>query len=273
MSDAVVAAAIQMVSGDQVAENLAAADKLIQQAVGDGAKLVVLPENFAFMGRQERAALTVAEPDGAGPIQDFLADCAAREGITLVGGSVPIQARESDRVRSALLVCGPDGERIARYDKRHLFDVTLPGGEGYRESATFAPGNEVLVADTPAGRLGLSICYDLRFPEHYRRLVEAGAEILLAPAAFTATTGKAHWEILVRARAVENLCFMIAPGQGGEHASGRFTHGQSMLVDPWGAVLAQCPVGGGPGLAVATFERAKQAEIRQSLPALSHRLD
>lgn len=273
MNDSVIAAAVQMVSGDQVTENLAAADALIHQAVGQGAELVVLPENFAFMGRQERAALTVAEPDGIGPIQDFLADCAAREGITLVGGSVPIKAQESDRVRSALLVYGPDGERIARYDKRHLFDVTLPGGEGYRESATFAPGSEVIVADTPAGRVGLSICYDLRFPEHYRQLVAAGAEILLAPAAFTATTGKAHWSILVRARAVENLCFMIAPDQGGQHASGRFTHGESMLVDPWGTVLAQCPVGGGPGVAVAALDRARQAEIRARLPALSHRQD
>lgn len=273
MNDAVVAAAVQMVSSDQVLDNLSAAGDLIAQAVEAGAELVVLPENFAFMGRQERAALTVAEPNGDGPIQDFLADCAAKKGITLVGGSVPIQAQESDRVRSALLVYGPDGNRIARYDKRHLFDVRLPGGEGYRESATFAPGHEVLVADTPVGRLGLSICYDLRFPEHYRRLVEAGAEILLAPAAFTATTGKAHWEILLRARAVENLCFMIAPDQGGEHASGRFTHGQSMLIDPWGVVLAQCPVGGGPGVAVATLDRAHQAEIRARLPALSHRLD
>ncbi len=273
MNDQVVAAAIQMVSGDQVAENLIAADGLIDQAVAEGTELLVLPENFAFMGQQERAALTIAEPEGTGPIQDFLANVAAKRGVTLVGGSVPIQAKETDRVRSALLVYGPNGERIARYDKRHLFDVTLPNGEGYRESATFAPGDAVVVADTPAGRLGLSICYDLRFPEHYRRLVEAGAELLLAPAAFTATTGAAHWSVLVRARAVENLCFMIAPDQGGQHASGRSTHGESMLVDPWGTVLAQCPVGGGPGVAVAAFDRAYQAEIRTRLPALSHRLD
>lgn len=273
MTDSVMAAALQMVSVDAVAENLAAADALIERAAGDGARLVVLPENFAFMGREERAALGVAEADGHGPIQDFLADRALRWGITLVGGSVPLAAVEPDRVRSALLVYGPDGRRIARYDKRHLFDVSLPNGEGYRESATFAPGHDVVVAETPAGMLGLSICYDLRFPEHYRRLVEAGAQILLAPAAFTATTGAAHWAILTRARAVENLCFMIAPDQGGRHPNGRATHGESMLIDPWGSVLATCPVGGGTGVAMAALDFARLREIRERLPALAHRLD
>ena len=271
MNTSIVAAAIQMVSVDCVADNLARADALLAKAAGEGAGLAVLPENFAFMGRAERAALDIAEADGQGAIQDFLADRAAYYNLTLVGGSVPLVAAEPDRVRSACLVYGPDGARIARYDKRHLFDVSLPGGEGYRESATFSPGNAVIVADTPAGRLGLSICYDLRFPEHYRALVDAGAEILLAPSAFTATTGAAHWSVLIRARAIENLCFMVAPGQGGRHASGRSTHGESMVVDPWGVVLDDCPVAGGEGVAIATLEPEHQAGLRAQLPALSHR--
>ena len=265
------AAVVQMVSGDVVADNLRDARGWVDSAAEQGAGLVVLPENFAFLGGHERAALAAGEPDGVGPIQDFLAGTAQRLGITLVGGSVPMHGDEPDRVRSACLVYGPDGRRIARYDKRHLFDVSLPGGEGYRESATFAPGDDIVVADTPAGRLGLSICYDLRFPEHYRALVDAGAEILLAPSAFTATTGAAHWAVLVRARAIENLCYMLAPDQGGLHANQRHTHGESLIVDPWGECLAGCPVGGGPGIAVADLDRAHQAELRQRLPALAHR--
>ncbi len=271
MNKGIGAAAIQMVSVDSVADNLARADALIAKAAAEGAELAVLPENFAFMGRAERSALGVAEAEGAGPVQDFLADRAARYHLTLVGGSVPLIADEPDRVRSACLVYGPDGARLARYDKRHLFDVSLPGGEGYQESATFAPGDAVVVVDTPAGRLGLSICYDLRFPEHYRALVDAGAQILLAPAAFTATTGAAHWSVLIRARAIENLCFMVAPGQGGRHPSGRSTHGESMVVDPWGAVLSHCPVAGGEGVAMAVLEPEHQTRVREQLPALRHR--
>ena len=270
-SDRVRAVVVQMVSGDVVADNLRDAGAWVDAAAGDGAELVVLPENFAFLGRHERAALEVGESEGAGPIQDFLAATAQRLGITLVGGSLPIRGGEPDRVRSACLVYGPDGRRIARYDKRHLFDVSLPGGEGYRESATFAPGDDLVVADTPAGRLGLSICYDLRFPEHYRALVDAGADILLAPSAFTATTGAAHWAVLVRARAVENLCFMLAADQGGLHANDRRTHGESLIIDPWGECLAGCPVGGGPGMAVADLDRSHQTQLRQRLPALDHR--
>ena len=267
------AAVVQMVSGDVVAANLDAATAWIEAAAAQGAGLVALPENFAFLGRHERAVLAVAEPDGDGPIQAFLAATAERLGITLIGGSVPIQGHEPDRVRPACLVYGPAGERLARYDKRHLFDVALPGGEGYQESATFAPGDAVVVADTPAGRLGLSICYDLRFPEHYRALVDAGATILLAPSAFTATTGAAHWSVLVRARAIENLCFMLAPDQGGLHANQRRTHGESLIVDPWGRCLASVPVAGGAGLAIADLDPAYQAELRGRLPALDHRRD
>lgn len=265
------AAVVQMVSAMDVAGNLADAGALIDSAVAQGAELVVLPENFAFLGRQQRDTLTVTENEGEGPIQAFLADTAYRHGITLVGGSLPLQGSETDRVRAACLVYGPSGERIARYDKRHLFDVSLPGGETYRESATFAAGEAVVVAPTPVGRLGLSICYDLRFPEHYRALVDAGADILLAPSAFTATTGAAHWSVLVRARAIENGCYMLAPDQGGHHVNERATHGESLIVDPWGECIASAGIGAGPAIAVADLDPGHQRAIRARLPALEHR--
>ena len=272
MTELTRAAAVQMVSGDAVSGNLDQALYGIEAAVHQGAELVVLPENFACMGRKEGDILAVGETDGAGPIQAFLADTARAHGITLVGGSVPLQGPEPDRVRPACLVYGPDGARLGRYDKRHLFDVALADGEGYRESATFARGDQPVTVATPAGRLGLSICYDLRFPEHYRALVDQGAEILLAPSAFTATTGAAHWSVLVRARAIENLSFMIAPGQGGEHPSGRATHGESLIVNAWGEVQARCPVAGGPDVAVADLNRGELPALRARFPALSHRL-
>ena len=265
------AAVVQMVSGMDVATNLADAAALIDAAVAQGAELVVLPENFAFLGREQRDTLTVAETDGDGPVQAFLVDTARRHGITLVGGSLPLHGREADRVRAACLVHGPDGDRIARYDKRHLFDVSLPGGETYRESATFAAGDPVVVAPTPAGRLGLSICYDLRFPEHYRALVDAGATVLLAPSAFTATTGAAHWSVLVRARAIENGCYMLAPNQGGYHANERATHGESLIVDPWGERIASAGISTGPAIAVADLDPGYQRAIRGRLPVLDHR--
>ncbi len=271
MSGSVRAAVVQMVSGLEVAANLADARALIDSAVDQGAKLVVLPENFAFLGRHQRDALGVAEAPGDGPIQAFLAETAQRHGITLVGGSVALQGDDSDRVRAASLVFGPNGECLARYDKRHLFDVSLPGGETYRESSTYAPGDAVVVASTPAGALGLSICYDLRFPEHYRALVDAGATILLAPSAFTATTGAAHWSVLVRARAIENGCYILAPDQGGLHANDRMTHGESLIVDPWGACVANAGIGSGAGVVVADLDMAHQQAIRERLPALSHR--
>ncbi len=265
------AAAVQMVASDALSNNLASAAELIREAVAQGATLVVLPENFALMGRTSQATLGIAEVDGAGPIQTFLAQTAAQHGITLVGGSLPLIAEVAERACAACLVYGPTGERLARYDKRHLFDVELPDGEGYQESSTFTPGQSVVVAQTPAGRLGLSICYDLRFPEHFRALIDQQAWIILAPSAFTATTGAAHWATLVRARAIENLCYVIAPNQGGRHANGRQTYGQSMIVDPWGEVIAECPVIGGPGIACATLESAYLQTLRTRLPALNHR--
>ncbi len=222
MKQAFTAAVVQMVSGSDLAANLASAGRLIEQAAQAGARLVALPENFALLGRREQDKLAVAEPDGAGPIQDFLAEMAQRHGIYLVGGTIPLRGADPQRVRAACLLHGPDGRRLARYDKIHLFDVEVAdGGERYRESASIEPGNAVVTVDTELGCIGLAVCYDLRFPELFRALLARGAEILVLPSAFTETTGAAHWHLLCRARAVENLCYLLAPGQGGQHDNGR----------------------------------------------------
>lgn len=264
-------AAIQLVSGADRDRNLAAAGELLARAADAGARLAVLPENFAFMGEREADKLAIAEYDGHGPIQDFLAETAARHGLWLVGGTIPVCGDNGDRAYGACLVHDAAGGRVARYDKMHLFDVAIPAsGEQYRESAATIPGGgQRVTVDTPLGRLGLSVCYDLRFPELYRALSAEGAEILAAPSAFTAATGRAHWEVLARARAIENLCYVIAPGQGGRHVSGRETHGDSMVVDPWGRILDR--VASGPGMAVAEFDRASLTHTRQHFPSLDHR--
>lgn len=262
-------AAIQMTSGPEVASNLAAAETLIAAAAGAGAGLVALPENFALMARSDAERLAVAEDDGHGPIQAFLADCARRHGVWLVGGTLPVKTAQPKKVRSACLLFDDQGRRVARYDKIHLFDVTLPNGEQYRESAVFESGTEVVVADTPFGKLGLAVCYDLRFPELFRAMLGRGAEIFVVPSAFTALTGRAHWEVLVRARAIENLAWMIAPAQGGRHANGRETHGHSMVVNPWGEILAHQE--NGPGVVLAVCDPLRQREIRAQLPSLQHR--
>jgi nitrilase len=271
MIDMFTAAAVQMTSGAEVAANLASAARLIAQAAAAGAALVALPENFAFLGRHERDKLAVAEADGAGPIQDFLVSTAARHNIHLVGGTIPLRGADPQRVRAACLLFGPDGRRLARYDKIHLFDVNVgaDGGERYRESASIEPGADIIAVDTDLGRLGLAVCYDLRFPELYRRLAAAGAEVLCVPSAFTQATGRAHWEVLLRARAIENQCFVIAPGQEGEHPGGRRTWGHSLIADPWGEVLALCETG--EGMACAELSREKLLQVRQSFPALRHR--
>lgn len=267
-------AALQMNSGDDVKANLLAADRLIERAAGEGARLAALPENFAFMGAKETAKLAHAEPDGAGPIQDFLAQAAQRHGIWVVAGTVPLAvAGDPSRVWAASLVYDARGVRAARYDKIHLFDVEVEREgkwERYHESRSIAAGawNPVVV-DTPAGRLGLSVCYDIRFPELYRALAAQGAELLCVPAAFTARTGEAHWDVLLRARAVENLCYVIAPGQFGTHPGGRETWGHSMLVDPWGAVLGVAAQG--EQAVVASVDRDRQQALRASFPALAHR--
>ncbi len=265
-----VAAAVQMISGADVAANLREAGRLLGRAAAAGAQLLVLPENFALMGLKESAKLAVREPEGDGPIQDFLAGQAARHGCWLVGGTIPLVAAAADKVRAACLLFDPQGRLAARYDKMHLFDVQVPGNqESYRESATIEPGDRPMVADTPFGRLGLAVCYDLRFPELFRALLDRGMELLALPAAFTAVTGRAHWEALLRARAIENLCYVIAAAQGGRHANGRETYGDSMIVDPWGVVLERWPHG--PGLALAQLDRQRLDTIRRQFPAIQHR--
>ena len=264
-------AALQMTSGPDVEANLACAAQLLGEAAGGGARLAVLPENFAFMGLADADKRAVAEAEGSGPIQDFLSRIASRLRMWIVGGTLPLRTGADGRVAAASLVFGPDGARAARYDKIHLFDVDIPARkESYRESAHVAPGSRPQVLDTMVGRLGLSVCYDVRFPELFRALSAAGAQLLAVPSAFTAPTGRAHWETLLRARAIENLCYVIAPAQSGFHANGRETYGDSMIVDYWGRILRRLPRG--QGCIVADVDLAAQAEVRQNFPALQHRI-
>ena len=263
-------AAVQMVTGTDPSANLLQAEQLIREAAEDGAELVVLPESFAFMGRRDRDLLGLRERDGEGRLQGFLSDVARRYGLWLVGGTIPLDARDGERVRAACLLFDEHGERVARYDKIHLFDVAVPdSSEHYRESATIEPGEEIVVIDSPFGRLGLAVCYDLRFPEMFRRMLDRGLELLAVPAAFTATTGKAHWEVLVRCRAIENLTYLITAGQGGRHANGRETFGHSMIVDPWGSVLVQAPCG--EASIGCALDKDFQISLRRDFPVLEHR--
>lgn len=259
-------AAVQTVSGYEVDANLRAAQELIGQAVARGARLVALPEYFAIMGRKDTDKVEVREREGDGPIQHFLRDTARRYGIWLIGCSVPLESQVSGKVFNSCLVFDDAGHQVARYDKIHLFQLDL-GNEQFTEARTITPGDKVVTLDTPFGRIGLSICYDLRFPELYRAMGEV--DILFVPAAFTATTGRAHWETLLRARAIENLAYVVAPAQGGHHANGRETHGDSMIIDPWGQVLAR--LSRGPGVVTATVSRVRRAQLKRNLPALQHR--
>ena len=263
-------ACIQMASGPNVGANLLEAERLINQAVRQEAGLVVLPENFAIMGQSERDKVDVREVEGEGPIQQFLAEQAARHGIWLVGGTIPLVASVPDKIRASCLVLNDKGEQVARYDKIHLFDVDLVDtDEQYTESETIEPDDRIVVFDSPFGRIGLSVCYDLRFPELYRQQLDAGTEVLAVPAAFTAITGRAHWEVLVRARAIENLCYVVAAGQGGYHLNGRETHGHSMIVDPWGIVLNS--LARGPGVVSATIDLGRLESARRNFPSIQHR--
>ncbi len=263
-------AAIQLASGPNVSANLTEAARLIGKAAAAGAKLVVLPENFSMMGVSDSDVLRIAEQSELGPIQDFLAEQARQHGVWLVGGTIPIKAQNPAKVRAACLVFNDAGKRVARYDKHHLFDVYLEEGkQTYAESQTIEAGNELAVVETPFGKLGLAVCYDLRFPELFRRMLDEGMEIIALPAAFTAITGKAHWETLVRARAIENLCYVVAAAQGGYHVSGRQTHGDSMIVDPWGVILDRLPYG--PGVISAEFNRNHLTHTRRNFPAIQHR--
>ena len=269
-SKPIKAAAIQLASGTNVNANLLTTEKLLEEAARQGASLAVLPENFAFLGADSADALPYREREGDGPLQDFLSRIAARLGIWIVGGTIPLEGDDRARWRAASLVFDDKGHEVARYDKRHLFDVTLvESGEQYNESDTIEPGDQVVVVDTPIGRLGLAVCYDLRFPELFRALVDRGAEVFSLPAAFTAVTGRAHWDILVRARAIENLAYVIAAAQGGFHIKGRETYGHSMIVDPWGTVLDERERGN--GLAIATINPQFQTSTRRNFPSLSHR--
>ena len=262
-------AALQMNSGDDVAVNLQHAEALIASAVGNGAKLLLLPENFAFMGKHENSKLAIAEADGSGKIQEFLASSAQRHGIWLIAGTVPIRAG-TDKVWPACCAYSPAGERVARYDKMHLFDVEVAGdseAEQYRESDSFMAGNKPTVLETPFGRIGLSVCYDLRFPELYRQL---NADIIVVPAAFTMATGRAHWQLLLQARAVENLAYVVAAGQTGAHPSGRRTWGHSMVIGPWGETLGEFAEG--EGVAAGNYDQQHLSELRHRFPALEHRV-
>ncbi len=264
-------AALQMTSGPDVAANLATAGTLLEAAAAAGARLAALPENFAFLGLADADKRKVAETPDGGPIQDFLADIARRCALWIIAGTVPLRRPDEERVAAASLLYDPQGRVAARYDKIHLFDVGIPGkAENYRESANIAPGSSVIVHKTDVGCVGLTVCYDIRFPELYRRLSAAGAQLISIPSAFTAPTGRAHWEVLLRARAIENLCYVLAPAQSGFHPSGRETYGDSMIVDYWGRVLARQPRGSGVVLGELDLEH--QAHVRSTFPALQHRV-
>lgn len=264
------AAAIQMASGTNVSANLLTTEKLLEESARQGAVLAVLPESFAFLGATCSEAIPLREREGDGPLQQFLSRIAARLGIWIVGGTIPLEGDDASKWRAASLVFNSEGKEVARYDKQHLFDVTLPGSnERFNESDSIEPGNQVVVVDTPIGKLGLSVCYDLRFPELYRVMMDKGAEVISLPAAFTAVTGRAHWDTLVRARAIENLSYVIAAAQGGFHIKGRETYGHSMVVDPWGSVLDQRERGN--GFAIGSINHEFQQNTRRNFPCLEHR--
>jgi deaminated glutathione amidase len=259
-------AAVQMVSAPELAPNLEAAGRLLAQAAAAGARLAALPENFYLIGREETDKVALAERDGEGPIQAFLAQAARRHGMWIVGGTAPIATADARRISSASLVFDDAGRRVARYDKMHMFRFE-GGAERYDETRTLLPGAAPAAVESPYGRLALSVCYDMRFPELYRGLGKF--DVLFVPSAFTVPTGRAHWEILLRARAIENQAYVVAPAQGGLHASGRRTYGHTMIVDPWGEVLGLAPEG--EGVVTAEIDPARIREVRAALPALSHR--
>ncbi|MGI4848629.1 MAG: carbon-nitrogen hydrolase family protein [Janthinobacterium lividum] len=259
-------AAIQTVSTPQVEQNLASVERLVAQAAERGAQMVLLPEYWPIMGMHETDKVAVAETDGDGPIQRFMASLAQRRGIWLIGGTMPLKAPDPAKVLNTVLVFQPDGKRVARYDKIHLFGFTK-GEESYDESRTIMPGGDVVSFEAPFGKVGLSVCYDLRFPELYRAM--GACSLIVVPAAFTYTTGRAHWELLLRARAVENQCYVLAAAQGGEHPNGRRTWGHTMLIDPWGKIVDE--LAEGEGLVFGQIDQQAMAEVRENLPALKHR--
>jgi predicted amidohydrolase len=259
-------AAIQTVSGPEVAANLREVEPLIAAAAQGGARLVALPEYFPLITADDGAKLAIRETEGAGPLQEFLADTARRHGIWLVGGTIPMVAGDPAKVRNTTLVFDDQGRRVARYDKIHLFGFQR-GEERYDEAASIEPGGEVVTFESPCGPTGLAVCYDLRFPELFRAM--GPVNLVILPAAFTYTTGQDHWEVLLRARAIENQCYVVAPAQGGRHPSGRLTYGDTLIVDPWGHILGRRAEGW--GVVMADVDPARLAAVRGSLPALGHR--
>jgi nitrilase len=260
-------AALQMVSTPDLERNLADAGRLIAEAARGGAQLVLLPEYFCYMGFKDTDKLAIRETPGAGPIQQFLSDAAREHRVWIIGGTLPLQSAEPDRVLNTTLVFDPAGKQVARYDKIHLFNFEK-GEESFDEARTICPGSEVRTFEAPFGRVGLSVCYDLRFPELYRKLGDCA--LMVVPSAFTYTTGNAHWETLLKARAVENQCYVLAAAQGGKHENGRRTWGHSMLIDPWGEIVAVREEG--MGVATGGIDLQRIAAVRQSLPAYRHRV-
>lgn len=262
-------AAIQMCSGADVEANLVVAGRLLREARERGCELAVLPENFALMARAPADRLRHAEEDHGGPIQERLSRLCRELGLWVVAGTIPMRCGSPTKVRAACLVYDSRGEQVARYDKIHLFDVDLGAGERYAESDGFEPGNAAAVVATPYGKLGLAVCYDLRFPELFRILLGQGAEIISLPAAFTVPTGEAHWDVLLRARAIENSCYVVAAAQAGHHDNGRATYGHSLIVDPWGTILGCKPEG--TGVVLARYEHERLDAVRRRLPSIKHR--
>lgn len=268
-------AALQMVSTGDIEANLEEARALLEQAVAGGAMTAVLPENFAVLATDQMSASGAEEARGEGRIRAFLADQARRLGLWIVGGSMPLASRPDgtaipDRVRATCLVFDDQGQEVGRYDKIHLFDAMVDDAHGqYRESDTFEPGDSLVTVDTPAGKLGLAVCYDLRFPELFRALREQGAEWISVPSAFTYLTGEAHWHTLLRARAIENQVWIVAAGQGGQNSTRRRTYGHSLVVDPWGKVLDELPEG--PGVVFADLDPERLRQVRESMPVWDHR--
>jgi len=263
-------AVAQMASSDELSGNLRVVEKLIVKAVESGVQMVVLPENFALMPKSSAELLSMAEELGNGAIQSFLSELSAKYNCWIVAGSLPIKSEIENKVYATCLVYNDVGEQVAHYHKIHLFDADIADGKGqYRESNTFTAGHDTVTVETPFGVMGLSICYDLRFPELYRQLLDQGAEFIVAPSAFTKLTGEAHWVLLCRTRAVENSCYLLAANQGGLHANGRETFGHSMIVGPWGDVVSERDIG--EGLAIATVKRSELTKVRTNLPAIKHR--
>lgn len=269
VSEKTKVAAVQMCSSHLVSDNLATAGKFIQEAAENGAKLVILPEMFAVVGQTAAAKVDVMEPLGQGVIQDFLSETSRKNKIWIVGGTIPIACANQKKAKAASLVFDEKGNRVARYDKIHMFDAVISEQEIYKESEIIEAGGEVVVVDTPAGKLGLAVCYDIRFPELFRCLAKKGAEIISLPAAFTVRTGEAHWELLTRTRAVENFCYVIGACQGGNHSKGRKTYGNSLIIEPWGTVLAK-KENIEPGVIYATIDLEHLRQVRKSMPVAEH---